>query len=194
MRSLALTLLVAAGLGIGAPAALAKRAKVPSSIKLPLVQAQCPGPPPGPCSPLVFTSGTATVRSARQPAPTCPKTGTDPSENNTGDVVLVGVNSAGAPFTGALSVEVVQRTTFASDPNGNCVLATVQLEIAALSGTLTCTRGRCTGRLVPLGCLPKECADTPIVSELSSLVVKDDTGQRLATPGLIVTPAPRDAP
>lgn len=175
-------------------AAHARKARLPPPNRLTLVQVQCSGPPPGPCSAFRFTTGTAILRSARQPAPTCPRTGDDPSENDTGEVRLDGVTVGGTGYAGALTAEVVQKTTFGSDPNGTCALAGVQIEVVSLTGTLTCRAGRCRGPLTAVACLPKPCADTPITSEVTSLVVKDDAGNPLATPGTVLAPAPRDAP
>ena len=172
----------------------ARKAKVPPPSRLTLVQAQCDAVPPGPCSTFRFTKGVATLRGARQPAPTCPRTGDDPSENDTGDVRLDGVTNGGTSYTGTLAAEVVQKTTFGTDPNGTCSLAEVQLEVLSLSGTLACEAGKCRGDLVALACLPKGCADTPIVSEVTSLVVKDDLGNALAAPGTVLIPAASDAP
>ncbi len=184
-------LLVIAALPLPAEA---RKVRLPPPNRLTLVQAQCAGTPPGPCSAFRFASGSALLRSARQPAPTCPRTGSDPSENNTGEARLDGVSSAGAAFTGSLPVEVVLKTTFGSDPNGTCALAGVQIETVSLVGTLACKAGRCRGRLVAFACLPKPCADTPIASELTSLVVKDAAGNPLATPGTVLAPAKSDAP
>lgn len=172
----------------------ARKTRVPPPSRLTLVQAQCEGTPPGPCSTFRFTKGVATLRGARQPAPTCPKTGDDPSENDTGDVRLDGVTSNGTSYTGTLSAEVVQKSTFGTDPNGTCALANVQLEVVSLTGTLTCEAGRCRGDLVAFACLPKGCADTSIVSEVTGVVVKDDAGNALATPGTALVPAAGDAP
>jgi hypothetical protein len=186
-------ILAAAVLGAGPGALPAHGGKGSVANRLTLVQAQCEGPPPAPCSSLRFTRATATVRNVKQPGPTCPKTGDDPSENNAGDVRLDGVARAGAPFAGTLTVEVVLKTTFAADPNGTCSLAGVQIATPSLLGTLTCRNGACRGRLVAAACLPPQCADTPLVSELVSLIVKDDAGQPLATPGTAVPPARGDA-
>ncbi len=172
----------------------ARKAPLPPPNRFTLVQAQCAGPPPGPCSSARFKTGSAILRSARQPAPTCPKTGDDPSENDTGEVRLHGVTAGGASYTGTLSAEVVLKTTFGSDPNGTCALAGTQIETVSLISTLACRAGRCRGRLVAIACLPKLCADTPITSELASLVVKDAGGISLATPGTVLTPAAADAP
>ncbi len=175
-------------------AAQARKARLPPPNRFALVQAQCSGPPSGPCSAFRFTTGTAILRSARQPAPTCPRTGDDPSENDTGEVRLDGVTTGSAGYTGTLAAEVVLKTTFGSDPNGTCALAGVQIELVSLTGTLTCRAGRCRGPLTAIACLPKPCADTPITSEVTSLVVKDNAGTPLATPGTVLAPAPGDAP
>ncbi len=172
----------------------ARKARLPPPNRFALVQAQCNGSPPGPCSAFRFTSGSAILRSARQPAPTCPRTGDDPSENDTGVVRLDGVTVGGTKYTGALAAAVVLKTTFGSDPNGTCALAGVQIELVSLAGTLTCRAGRCAGPLTAIACLPKNCADTPIISEVTSLVVKDSAGNALATPGTVLAPAARDAP
>ncbi len=190
-RALALVALLAAALPTSADA---RRARLPPPTRLTLVPAQCAGPPPGPCSTLRFARGTAILRHARQPAPTCPRTGDDPSENETGEIRLDGVTTGGDRYTGTLAAEVALKTTFGTDPNGTCALAGVQIELVSLSGTLQCRAGRCRGPLAAIACLPKACADTPITSELASLVVKDAAGIPLATPGTVLEPAPRDAP
>ena len=172
----------------------ARKARLPPPNRFTLVQAQCVGSPPGPCSAFRVTTGTAILRSARQPAPTCPKTGNDPSENDSGEVRLDGVAVGGTGYTGTLPAEVVLKTTFGSDPNGTCILAGVQIEVVSLTGTLTCRAGRCRGPLVAFACLPKPCADTPITSEVTSVVVKDDAGNPLATTGIVLAPAAGDAP
>jgi len=169
-------------------------AKLPAPSKLTLVQAQCPGAPPGPCSTtFTFASGFAVLKSQREPKPTCPKTGM-PGEATGGIVQLKGVTKSGASFDGTLAAEVSLFTTFGADPNGNCELEGTQITTPSLVAELTCKRGKCKGTLVPIACLPKACADTPITSELSALVVRDDAGQALAAPGTTLAPAASDAP
>src|SRR5262245_56895873 len=185
-------------------AGVAVAAKLPPPNRLTLVQAYCfnvPPTPPGPCSPAFrFTSGTATLKSAREPVPTCPKSnGLDPTEAPAGDVRLNGVTKAGATFAGMLDVWVAYKTTFGDDPNGNCELRGQQVpNLVSLLGRLACKGGRCRGTLYPVQCLPQSCADTPIVSELGSvtvgtltfgpLVVFDDAQNALATAGTSVAP------
>ena len=61
----------------------------PPTLMLPLVRAQCNGAVP--CQPaFAFRTGTAQLTGAREPAPTCPKTG-KPSETPGGAVQLTGV-------------------------------------------------------------------------------------------------------
>ena len=65
--------------------------------------------------------------------------------------------------------------------------------LASLLGTLTCKNGTCKGTAYPIQCLPSQCADTPIVSELGSVemngqsfgpvLILDDGGLPFATPG-----------
>lgn len=193
MRGRTFFLLVTIAMALLPTAAHARKARLPAPNRLTLVQAQCAQVPPGPCSTFRFGTGSATIRSLRQPAPTCPRTGDDPSENDTGQVRLDGVTAAGGPYSGTLSAEVILKTTFGSDPNGTCGLEKLQFEVLSLTGTLTCKAGRCRGPLVAFLCLPKPCADTPITSEFTSLVVKDDAGNPLATPGTLLTPAAGDA-
>ena len=45
------------------------------ALRTTLVPAQCEGPPAGPCSALRFAKATADLTTAKQPSPTCPKTG-----------------------------------------------------------------------------------------------------------------------
>jgi hypothetical protein len=187
MRTMIAVLLVVAS---GAPA-LAKKA--PAYATLALVQAQCAGMPPAPCSAMTFTKGTAVLRTQREPAPTCPKTG-QPGESAAGDLTLVGVATGGAAFTGSLPVEVTLKTTFGTDPNGNCSLSGIQIELPSLTATLVCRSGRCKGPLLPIACLEKLCADTPVTTEFTGLVVHDAAGKDLARPGVVITPSKTDAP
>lgn len=170
-------------------AALAKKGAGIAPSKLTLVQAQCDGTPPGPCSAaFAFKSASATLTSTKQPGPTCPKTG-DPHESKGGDVRLVGVTKNGTPFSGTLPVEVVLRTTFAVDPTGDCPLAPLPpFTIPSLAGTVTCNAGKCKGTLHPVACLDPTCDDVPITTELVSLTVSDDAGRKLAVPGTILVP------
>jgi len=190
------TLLVAAGVHAG---------KLPPPMKLTLVTANCNAlapAVPGPCSTsFTFTGGQVVMKAQKQPGPTCPKTG-QPTETTGGSVVMKGVSKNGAAFSGTLPAEASLKTTFGSDPNGNCELHGVQFAGPSLQGTLTCKNGTCKGILYPVACLPKQCADTPVVSELSSVeepansghffgpvLVLDDAGQPLATPGTLLVPS-----
>jgi hypothetical protein len=166
------------------------RAGKPGESTLALVQAQCAGPPPAPCSASFrFARGQAVLRTGKQPSPT-----REPSEQRAGELKLTGVTKAGAAFTGALAVEVVYKTTFSADTNTNCELAGVQIETPSLMGTVSCRNGKCSGRLLPIAALPKHCADAGITSELVTLVVRDDGGAALAVPGTAVVPGRGDAP
>jgi len=177
-------------LSLAAAAAVAAAGKPTAPSRLSLVQAQCAGPPPGPCSPaFAFSRGTATLRSARQPAPT-----RDAAKQRGGDVKLEGVTKNGARFSGTLAAEVVFKTTFPPDANANCELANVQIELVSLMAAVTCRRGRCKGTLRPIGPLPKGCADTAVTSEIVSVLVRDDTGEPLAKPGVGIPAGKRDAP
>jgi hypothetical protein len=178
--------------GAAGDAGAATPRRPPRASRLSLVQAQCPGVPPGPCSPaFAFASGTAVLTSAREPGPTCPG-GKTPKG---GQVRLEGVQKNGAPFTGTLRATATLKTTFTPDAhNGNCELSGVQITIPSLGGDVACRNGRCKGDLVGAGCLPGSCADTFFTTELVSLVVNDDAGQPLATPGTFVPPAKADVP
>ncbi len=156
---------------------------------LTLIQAQCDAAPPVPCAPaFAFRSGTALLTSAKQPGPTCPRTGA-PTESKGGQVNLKGVTKNGAAFSGALPVEVVLRTSFGVDPTGDCQFAGIPpITIGSLQGTATCTNGTCKGTLHPIACLEPACADVPISSEFVSLTVFDDAGNRFAVPGTILVP------
>lgn len=168
----------------------AARLKLPPPSRLSLVQAQCPGVPPGPCSPaFAFAAGTAVLVGQRQPVPTCP--GQKPPVG--GKVTLTKVTKNGAPFTGTLRAGMTLNTTFMTDThNGNCELSGVQIELEALVGEIACQNGKCKGTLLGIGCAPTTCADTLFVTEFGALVVTDDTGLRLATPGTFVPPAADD--
>jgi hypothetical protein len=187
---------VVAALLIVSSAVPALARKAPAYATLALVQAQCnrtPPAPPTPCSAMTFTRGTAVLRTQREPSPTCPKTG-QPGESSAGDVSLLGVAKGGAPFSGSLAVDVTLKTTFGQDPNGNCSLAGTQIELPSLMANLSCRNGRCKGPVLPIACLEKLCANTPVTTEFVSLVVHDDAGQDLARPGVTIVPAKTDAP
>ena len=171
-------------------AAEGARLKPPPPSRLSLVQAQCPGVPPGPCSPaFAFATGTAVLLGQRQPVPTCP--GQKPPVG--GKVTLTKVTKNGAPYTGTLRAGMTLNTTFMTDThNGNCELSGVQIELEALIGEVACQNGKCKGTLLGIGCAPTTCADTLFVTEYGPLVVTDDAGLRLATPGTFVPPLADD--
>ena len=182
-------------------AAAVQAAKLPPPMRLNLVQASCNALPPavaGPCSSFRFTSGTVVMKSQKQPKPTCPETG-QPTESPAGSIQLRGVTKDGAAFNGSLPAQADLKTTFGSDPNGNCELHDLQVYVASLQATLTCKNGNCKGVVYPVQCLPAQCADTPIVSELGSVkvgsqsfgpfLVLDDAGNPLATPGTALVPS-----
>ena len=185
-------------------AAVGHAAKLPPPMKLPLIQASCQAVPPavvpGPCSPSFrFASGLVVMKALRQPQPTCPKTD-KPTEAPGGTIQMRGVTKDGAAFSGSLPAQAALKTTFGSDPNGNCELANQQVpNLTSLVGTLACKGGTCKGTLYPIFCLPKQCADTPVSSELGSVeispqsfgpfLVLDDAGNAFATPGTILAPS-----
>lgn len=181
------TVLLALVLASGAADAKKAGGLPPSTLTL--VQAQCDTTPPTPCAAaFAFKSGVATLTSAKQPGPTCPKTGA-PTESKGGAVTLKGVTKGGAAFSGSLAVEVVLRTSFLTDPTGDCPFAGIPpITIGSLAGTATCANGTCKGTLYPIACLDPTCADTPIITELVSLTVFDDAGNKLAVPGTILVP------
>lgn len=192
---------IAIGIGL-AIASLAHAAKLPPPMKLNLIRASCNALPPalpGPCSAtFAFTSGTVVMKSLKQPQPTCPKTG-KPTEAPGGTIVMKGVTKAGAPFSGSLDAQVNFKTTFGDDPTGNCELRNVIVpNFPSLLGKVGCKNGTCKGTVYPIQCLPPQCADTPVASEFGSvesggqtfgpLVVFDDAGIPLATPGTALVP------
>jgi len=187
--SLVLLLLVGA-----APAPAQTSKKPPPPLKMPLVQAQCATVPPGPCSTLTFATGSVVLKGGKQPGPTCPKTGM-PADSPAGTVTLTGVTKAGAPLDGKakLTADVTYKTTFGADPSSNCALATTQIDILSLLATLDCKKGRCTGTFFPIACLPKNCADVLVTTELTNVVVHDDAQQDLARPGTFIPAAAADA-
>src|SRR5262245_56293675 len=130
-------------------ASFAMAAKIPPPNRLTLVTASCfnvPPAPPAPCSPAFrFASGSATLKSAKEPVPTCPKSnGLDPTEAPAGDVRLTGVTKGGAAFSGTLEAWVAYQTTFGDDPNGNCELRGQQVpSLVSLIAKLACTSGKC---------------------------------------------------
>ena len=187
---------IAIGTALMLAAGLAHAAKLPPPMKLNLIQASCNGTPPGPCSPQFrFASGIAVMKPLREPQPTCPKTG-QPTEAPGATIQMRGVTKSGAPFSGSLSVTATFKTTFGDDPNGNCELHNAQAILPSLGGTLTCKNGTCKGTAYPVSCLPAQCADVPVLSELGSvemdgrsfgpILVFDDAGLPLATPGTAV--------
>jgi hypothetical protein len=117
-------------------------------------------------------------------------------------VQMRGVTKDAAPFSGSLHVTVSLKTTFGDDPNGNCELRNTQVPalIPSLDGMLTCKNGTCKGTAYPIACLPPQCADTPLVSELGSVKIEsgqtfgpvlvfDDAGLPFATPGTALAAA-----
>lgn len=188
-----IALVLVGGLSLATPVL----AKAPVALRLTLVPAQCEGPPAGPCSALRFAKATTDLTTAKQPSPTCPKTGKN-TENVGGTVKLTGVASGGAPFSGTLFAEVSYKTTFGADPNGTCSLAGVQITVPSLQADLTCSNGKCKGTLYAIACLEKGCADTSITSELVSFIVYDGAlaavdRKPLAVPGTVVAPGSGDA-
>ncbi len=186
--------LLLVALAAAAPASAQTAKKPPPPLKMPLVQAQCDTVPPGPCSTLRFATGNVILRGSKEPGPTCPKTG-QPTDSPAGTVTLTGVVKAGAPLDGkaALTADVAYKTTFGTDPTGNCALATTQIDTISLLATLDCKKGKCTGTFLPIACLPKNCADVLVTTELSNVVVHDDAQQDLARPGTFVPAAAGDA-
>jgi hypothetical protein len=182
----ALVLVVPVAVAVAAPPQ-----KPPPPSRLSLVQAQCAGPPVGPCSALRFTSGTAILLGQKEPKPACHA----PDLPKGGEVRLLGVTKDGAPFSGTLQASVYFKATFGQDANGNCVLAGLQLSsVESLTGALSCRNGKCKGDLLGAACLPGDCADALITTEFSSFTVFDDASKALATPGTFVPPAKTDAP
>ena len=180
--------LLSAAMVLVAALAGSAAAKGPKAL-LPLVRAQCPGP--SVCNPeFDFKNGTAELTAAREPAPTCPKTGR-PSETPGGRVRLTGVTRGGSSYTGDLAAEVTNQTTFGSD-GGDCSLNDLQITTPTLQGTLACKAGRCKGLVLPISCLPSECADVPLTTELRLLEVLDkptlEGGRPVARPGFFVAP------
>jgi hypothetical protein len=177
-------------LAAAVPGAAQTARKAPSASRLALVQAQCFGQPPGPCAPdFTFATGIAILTPSKQPAPTCPG-GKSPRG---GQVRLTGVQRSGSPFTGTLKASVTLKTTIATDThNGNCELSGVQIALPGLTGDVACRNGKCKGDLVGAGCLPGSCADTVLTTELVSLVVTTEAGDKVATPGTFVPPARAD--
>ncbi len=177
------------------PAAAQTAKKAPPPFKLPLVQAYCDTPSIGPCSTATFATGTVVLMGGKQPGPTCPKTG-QPADAAAGTVKLIGVTRNGTPLDGAslLTASVFYKTTFGTDPDGNCGLAGLQIDTLAATATLSCKKGRCSGTFHPIACLPKTCADTRVTTELSNLVVNDDAQLALARPGTFLAPSASDAP
>jgi hypothetical protein len=188
---------------VAASAAAGHAAKLPPPMRLTLIQASCNALPPslpGPCSATFgFKTGEVVMKAIRQPQPTCPKTG-QPSDAPGGDVRMTGVVKSGAPFSGTLDVQASLKTTFGADPDGDCELRNLYIgNFPSLVGTLACTRGKCKGKLLPVACLPAQCGDVPVFSELGTVevgvqtfgpvVVFDDAGAPLATPGTVLAPA-----
>jgi len=186
------TVLLAAALLLAAAPASAKG--VPGIGTLNLVPAQCPGPPAGPCAPgFKFAKGTMTLLGSKEPKPTCPKTG-KPDDSPAGTVKMTGVTNDGTPFSGTLTATVVLTATFGTDPNGNCVLSgSPPLTVPSIIATVTCTNGRCKGTFLPAACLPKQCADAQVTTELSSIEVTNGSTP-VARPGTVLVPQATDAP
>jgi hypothetical protein len=173
--------LTAAGAAAGAPRLAGK---------LGLVQAYCGTVTAAPCAPaFAFKSGTVLLFGENEPGPTCPRTG-QPTEVKGGSITLIGVTKNGAPFSGQLPAETTLKTSFGNSPS--CSLSGVAPFVTvSLMATVACRSGKCKGTLIPVACLPKNCASVAITSEFVSLVVHDDSGDpnvALATPGLLIAP------
>jgi hypothetical protein len=169
---------------------------IPGAGTFNLVPAQCDDPqptPPGPCAPdFTFTRGVVTLLGQKQPKPSCPKTG-KPEESPAGSIKMSGVTSAGAPFSGSLVANVTFTATFGVDPNTNCDLRGVRLTVPSLSAAITCANGNCKGTFLPIACLPKQCADARVVTELEKIEVLNGTTV-VARPGTILVPQATDVP
>jgi len=155
-----------------------------------LVQAQCGQITFAPCAPaFAFKTGVVELSGLREPAPTCPKTGL-PTEAKAGTVKLTGVTKNGAPFTGTLPTETQLNTTFGTSATTTCVLAGLSTgPFPSLSGDVACRNGKCRGTILPIVCLPAECADVPITTEFVSFKLMDDSGVAtavIATPGAVI--------
>ena len=192
--------IVSAVAALALAAGVAPAAKLPPPMRLNLIPATCavlPPALPGPCSAtFAFATGTVTLKALRQPQPTCPKTGR-PTEAPGGSVKMTGVTKGGAAFSGSLEAQANYKTSFGDDPNGNCELRNVVVpSFPSLLGTLACRKGKCSGTLYAVECLPAHCADVPVLSEFGTvesggqsfgpIVVFDDAGKPLGTPGTAV--------
>lgn len=165
--------------------------RAPVYAKLALVQAQCGQIQYAPCAPaFAFKTATAVLTGSKQPNPTCPKTSM-PAEAKAGTVKMTGVTKDGAPFTGTLPSETILKTTFGNNPESACVLVGTQFTGLSLVGDLACRSGKCRANIIPIFCLPPDCADVPITTELVSFKVLDDSGNpdaAIATPGTLIAP------
>jgi hypothetical protein len=172
-------------------------------LTLGLIRAQCAAPPPAPpvpCAPAFdFASGTVTLTAQKQPTPSCPRTA-DPRESPAGTIKLRGVTRDGASYSGTLFLSIEQVTSIGADTvNGTCELSGLPpIRVESLVADVACRNGTCKGTILPIACLPKTCADTPIVSEFGALTVYDtsDPATRVAVarPGIRLVPARSDAP
>jgi hypothetical protein len=157
-----------------------------------LVQAQCGQITFGPCAPaFAFKTGTVELNGQREPAPTCPKTGL-PAEAKAGTVKMTGVTKDGTPFSGTLPAQAFLNTTFGVNASSTCVLAGIGTgPLLALEVGLVCRSGKCRGTILPIACLPADCADVAITTEFVSFKVLDDSGNPeavIATPGAVIAP------
>jgi hypothetical protein len=109
-------------------------------------------------------------------------------------MTLTGVTLNGAAFSGTLNGEVVLKTTFGTDANGNCALNLLQISTPSELGPLACRNGKCKGRLLQFAALPKTCADVTITSEFVAANVRDGNGALVATAGLVIPAGKSDAP
>jgi len=133
-----------------------------------------------------------TLLGSKEPKPTCPKTG-KPEESPAGTVKMTGVTNDGTPFSGTLTATVVLTATFGIDANANCDLRGTALAVPSLAAAITCTNGRCKGTFLPIACLPKQCADGVVTTELSSIEVTNGATP-VARPGTVLVPQATDAP
>jgi hypothetical protein len=156
-----------------------------------LVRAQCGQIGFGPCSPAFdFKRGVVELSGAREPTPTCPKTH-QPSEAKAGTVKVTGLTKNGAPFTGTLTTETDLITTFGKSDTSACELKDTSTGVLpSLVGDVTCKNGKCRGTLIPIICLPPQCADVAITTQFAAFYLNDDANppEVIATPGTVIMP------
>ena len=150
-----------------------------------LVRAQCPGLPPGPCTPsITFSGGTAQLKRVKQPRAV--------SNTEFGKVNLNGVS----PIPASTLTAIASGTqTYGADPDADCPLANSQVTGPFGTSTMTCIpqgpTAKCRGKLFFNTATAVQCSDvlrtiTDINIEVYDSASVGDPAGLIATPGMAI--------